>query len=113
RAGMSLSLWSFVAPHGVLELPAIFIAGGAGLVLARGVLIPGMLPRRDAIAEAGGLAIRLFLGVIPLRVVAGPVEGFVSPTSAPPSIKLVIGAALSVLLAAYLVRAGRGPDEQV
>ena len=31
HAGMALQLWSFVAPHGVLELPAIFIAGGAGL----------------------------------------------------------------------------------
>ena len=40
QAGMSLSLWSFVAPHGVLELPAIFIAGGAGLLMARGLLAP-------------------------------------------------------------------------
>jgi uncharacterized membrane protein SpoIIM required for sporulation len=35
RAGMALQLWSFVAPHGVLELPAIFIAGGAGLDRSR------------------------------------------------------------------------------
>src|SRR6185503_6368708 len=82
RAGMSLSLWSFVAPHGVLELPAIFIAGGAGLMLAKGLLFPGMLPRRDSIAESGGLAIRLFLGVVPMLVVAGLIEGFVSPTAA-------------------------------
>jgi len=40
REGMSLSLWSFVAGHGVLELPAIFIAGGAGLGIARGLLFP-------------------------------------------------------------------------
>lgn len=33
RAGMTLALWSFIAPHGALELPAIFIAGGAGLLL--------------------------------------------------------------------------------
>src|SRR4029077_12290254 len=38
---MSVKLWSFVAPHGVLELPAIFIAGGAGLRLARALLFPG------------------------------------------------------------------------
>ena len=37
---MSLELWSFVAPHGVLELPAIFIAGGAGLRIAQGLLFP-------------------------------------------------------------------------
>jgi uncharacterized membrane protein SpoIIM required for sporulation len=113
RAGMSLSLWSFVAPHGVLELPAIFIAGGAGLILAKGVLIPGTLPRRDAIAEAGHLAIRLFLGVVPMLVVAGLIEGFVSPTSADPWIKLLIGAALLVLLTFYLLRAGRDPSESI
>ena len=52
RAGMSVELWSFVAPHGALELPAIFIAGGAGLVLAAGILFPGRLPRRDSEALA-------------------------------------------------------------
>ncbi len=48
RAGLALSLWSFVAPHGVLELPAIFIAGGAGLMLARA------LHRARRAAEARG-----------------------------------------------------------
>ena len=70
-AGMSLSLWSFVAPHGVLELPAIFIAGGAGLLIARGLLFPGMLPRRDSLAEAGTEAARLLVGIIPMLVLPG------------------------------------------
>jgi uncharacterized membrane protein SpoIIM required for sporulation len=52
-SGMSLQLWSFVAPHGVLELPAIFIAGGAGLRIAQGLLFPGLLPRRESLARAG------------------------------------------------------------
>ena len=55
RAGLSLSLWSFVAPHGALELPAIFIAGGAGLLLAKGLLAPGMLPRRDSLTESAAV----------------------------------------------------------
>jgi uncharacterized membrane protein SpoIIM required for sporulation len=111
RAGMSMDLWSFVAPHGALELPAIFIAGGAGLVLARGVLAPGPLPRRDAIAEAGALAIRLLLGVLPLLIIAGIIEGFVSPTALDPSLKLTIGASMFVLLALYVlaVRPSRVP----
>ena len=54
-AGMSLDLWSFVAPHGVLELPAIFIAGGAGFRVAQGLLFPGVLPRRESLARAGTL----------------------------------------------------------
>ena len=107
RAGMSVPLWSFVAPHGALELPAIFIAGGAGLVLARGILAPGTLPRRDALAQAGRSAIQLFLGVIPLLVVAGLIEGFVSPTPVNAIVKFVIGAGMFVLLIAYLRLAGR------
>lgn len=102
RAGMSVPLWSFVAPHGALELPAIFIAGGAGLALARGIIAPGLLRRRDAFAESGALAIRLLLGVVPLLVIAGAIEGFVSPTPIDPLIKVAIGASLFVLLVVYL-----------
>jgi uncharacterized membrane protein SpoIIM required for sporulation len=106
RAGLGLSLWSFVAPHGSLELPAILIAGGAGFVLARGVLLPGLLSRRDSLAAAGGQAIRLLLGVIPLLVIAGVIEGFVSPTDLPVPFKFMIGSGLFVLLLLYLFVAG-------
>ena len=111
QAGMSLALWSFVAPHGSLELPAIFIAGGAGLLLAQGVVAPGPLPRREALAESGAASIRLLLGVIPLLIIAGVVEGFVSPTSLEPALKLAIGVGLFLLLALYVlaVRPARVP----
>lgn len=102
RAGLALSLWSFVAPHGVLELPAIFIAGGAGLMLARAVLAPGELPRREALTESGALAVRLVLGVVPLLIVAGTIEGFISPSDASAATKFTIGAAGLVVLAGYV-----------
>jgi uncharacterized membrane protein SpoIIM required for sporulation len=111
RAGLSMSLWSFVAPHGVLELPAIFIAGGAGLILAKGLLAPGSLPRREALTESGSLAVRLVLGVIPLLIVAGMIEGFISPSEAPPGTKFMIGAAGFVLLAGYVTLLGRRATE--
>ena len=107
RAGMSVALWSFVTPHGVLELPAIFMAGGAGLLLAKGILFPGTLPRRDAIADAGRDAVQLMLGVVPILVIAGIIEGFVSPTSAPAVAKFAIGASIFVLFALYLSRGWR------
>lgn len=107
RADMSMALWSFVTPHGVLELPAIFIAGGAGLLLGKGILFPGTLPRRDSVAEAGGDAVRLLLGVIPILVVAGIIEGFVSPTATPAAAKFTIGGSLFVLFAFYLARGWR------
>ena len=49
QANMAYDLWAFVFPHGALELPAIFMAGGAGLILARGILLPGRYHRRDAL----------------------------------------------------------------
>src|SRR6185437_7207579 len=70
-AGMSLSLWSFVAPHGALELPAIFIAAGAGFKIAHGLLFPGLLPRKDSLAAAGREATSLVLGIVPMLIVAG------------------------------------------
>jgi uncharacterized membrane protein SpoIIM required for sporulation len=107
RAGMALQLWSFVAPHGVLELPAIFIAGGAGLELARGMLFPGFLPRKQSLAQAGGRAGRLLLGTIPLLIVAGVIEGFFSPSGAPASMKFALATVLFLVLLTYLFGTGR------
>ncbi|HXE75996.1 MAG TPA: stage II sporulation protein M [Candidatus Xenobia bacterium] len=107
QAGMSVAFWSFVAPHGVLELPAIFIAGGAGLLLARGLLFPGLLPRRDSLRLAGGQGARLVLGTIPLLLIAGVVEGFVSPTDLPVPLKFLLAALLGCALALYLGWAAR------
>jgi uncharacterized membrane protein SpoIIM required for sporulation len=107
EARMSNLLWSFVAPHGVLELPAIFISAGAGLLLARGFLFPGILPRRTSLTAAGAESSRLMLGVIPILIVAGTIEGFLSPTHLPPAIKYTFAAALFSLFALYLSRAGR------
>ena len=104
RAGMAGQLWDFVAPHGVLELPAIFIAGGAGLQIARGLLFPGLLSRRESLAQAGGRAARLLLGTIPLLIVAGIIEGFLSPSAIPTPLKFTFAAAMFGLLLAYLMR---------
>jgi uncharacterized membrane protein SpoIIM required for sporulation len=101
-SGMSLQLWSFVAPHGVLELPAIFIAGGAGLRLAYGLLFPGFLSRRESLARAGTESVKLLLGVVPILVIAGMIEAFVSPTGLAVALKFGMAAALFGLLVAYL-----------
>jgi uncharacterized membrane protein SpoIIM required for sporulation len=106
-AGMSLKLWEFVAPHGVLELPAIFLAGGAGLRIASGLLFPGYLPRRESLVRAGSEAVQLLLGTIPILIVAGTIEAFVSPTSLATNLKFAMAAALFVLLLGYLLAAGR------
>lgn len=103
---MSLSLWSFVAPHGVLELPAIFIAGGAGLLLAKGMLFPGLLPRRDSIARAGAEGVQLVLGTVPILIVAGTIEGFISPSSLAPHWKFTLAAIFATIFFLYLFLPG-------
>jgi len=111
QAGMALQLWSFVAPHGVLELPAIFIAGGAGLEIARGMLFPGLLPRRESLALAGGRAARLVLGIVPILVIAGIIEGFLSPSGIAKSLKFLLAAVLFAALVTYLARRGAPQPE--
>lgn len=104
HAGMLGQLMSFVAPHGVLELPAIFISGGAGLLMAKGLLFPGTLPRRASVALEGGRAVRLVLGIIPMLIVAGTIEGFVSPSEIAVKWKYTLAAGLFGLLLLYLMR---------
>jgi uncharacterized membrane protein SpoIIM required for sporulation len=106
-SGMSLKLWGFVAPHGVLELPAIFIAGGAGLRVAAGLLFPGYLPRRESLVRAGHEAVQLLLGTIPILMIAGTIEAFVSPTELGVRLKFGLAAALFVLLLLYLFTVGK------
>jgi uncharacterized membrane protein SpoIIM required for sporulation len=101
-ARMSLQLWSFVAPHGVLELPAIFIAGGAGLRIAQGLLFPGVLPRKESLRRAGKQSVGLVTGVVPILAIAGLIEAFVSPTELAIPLKFAMAAGLLVLLLYYL-----------
>jgi uncharacterized membrane protein SpoIIM required for sporulation len=111
--GMSIGLWSFVAGHGSLELPAIFIAGGAGFRLGHAMLFPGALRWRDSVARGGIEAARLVSGIIPMLVVAGCLEGFFSPSKAPVWLKFTVGGTLFTLLLTWLLRpvkaAGAGP----
>ncbi|HZB89532.1 MAG TPA: stage II sporulation protein M [Terracidiphilus sp.] len=102
--GMSLKLWSFVAPHGSLELPAILIAGGAGFRLGYAMLFPGSLGWKDSVAQGGMEATRLVSGTIPMLVVAGILEGFFSPSHAPVWLKFSVGGVLFVLLLSWLFR---------
>lgn len=105
--GIHGALWSFVAAHGFLELSVIFISGGAGLQVAHAIIRPGLRSRRVAIAEAGRAAVLLACGCVPLLVVAGILEGFVSPSDLPGWQKLGIGLTTGIVLYAYLWFGGR------
>ena len=102
RWQLSLRFWALILPHGVMELTAIFIAGGAGYLLGGALLAPGERTRRNALVEGGKRAIRLILGIIPLLVLAGIIEGFVSPLRIlPHGLKLVFAAATGIFLLCY------------
>jgi uncharacterized membrane protein SpoIIM required for sporulation len=107
QAQMSLQLWSFVAAHGSLELPALFISGGAGFIVARGLLFPGALPRKESLIRSGRISAQLFFGTIPLLLIAGFIEGFISPSNMPIAMKFTLAVSLFTLLTLYLGLAGK------
>jgi uncharacterized membrane protein SpoIIM required for sporulation/uncharacterized RDD family membrane protein YckC len=112
--GIGSLLLAFIAPHGVLELTAICIAGGAGFLLAAALLIPGARTRRAALADNARRAIKLVAGSAMLLVVAGLLEGLVSPIPWwPLAGKLAVSGTTAVLLYVYLrlaiVRSPRAP----
>ena len=99
--GLAGWLLTFVAGHGVLELTAIFIAGGAGLLVARGLIAPGDLTRRDALVLAGRRAARLVAAAVLLLCLAGTIEGLLSASDAAPAYKFAVSGASALLLACY------------
>lgn len=111
--GVAGALMAFVAPHGVLELTAIAIAGGAGLLIGGGLLLGGPGGRRATVVRNARRAITLMAGVIFLLIVAGLIEGLVSPRSDRPlSWKLAISGATAVVMLAWLVFGGRDRPSQ-
>jgi uncharacterized membrane protein SpoIIM required for sporulation len=107
RAGFGFDLVTFMVGHGVVELSCIFFAGGAGLLIGSAILLPGDMSRGDALRTRGLEAIRLIIGCVPLLIVAGTIEGFISPTPMSPIIKFGIGITTGIALYSYLLLAGR------
>jgi uncharacterized membrane protein SpoIIM required for sporulation len=105
--GFGADFWATIAPHGVIELFAIQVAGAAGLILAAGIVRPGRARRIDALRANAARALTLVLGVAGLLVVAGTIEGFVSPQRLSIDVRAAFGALTAVVLFAYFAFAGR------
>jgi uncharacterized membrane protein SpoIIM required for sporulation len=105
KYGLAYPFWAFVFPHGALELPAIFISGGAGLLLAKAILFPGQYRRIDQLKQLGSKSIQLMFGVVPMLFMAGIIEGFFSPSPVvPSSLKYLTGTVLFGFLVIYVSR---------
>jgi len=104
---------AFVAPHGCLEILAILIAAAAGLRLGGSLAVPGNLPRSTALREGAKEAVFMLLGTVPMFVVAGLLEGFVTPSRLSQGARLVIGLGVLGITLVYLTAAGRkGQDAE-
>jgi uncharacterized membrane protein SpoIIM required for sporulation len=101
NAGFGSDFWATIAPHGVIELTAIQIAGGAGLLIAAAAIYPGRRRRRDLIVENARRAGTLILGVASMLIVAGTIEAFISPQRWPAPVRIAIGLTTAVLLVLY------------
>lgn len=101
--GQSLDFWAMILPHGVPEIFAILLGGGGGLILADALLRPGKKSRGAALRERGLRALSLVAATLPLLVLAGLIEAFITPlASVPPVGKLVFAACLAAGLSTWL-----------
>jgi uncharacterized membrane protein SpoIIM required for sporulation len=106
--GQQAKFWGLILPHGLLELTAVFIAGGAGLRLGWTLIDPGDRPRARALAEEARRALAVVAGLVIVFATAGTIEGFVTGSSLPTWARVGIGVAGEGLLLSYLVIRGRG-----
>jgi len=109
--GILVQIGEFVLSHSVFELSAICIAGAGGLLIARALLVPGRNTRGEALVIYGRRAIRLITVSTMLLLVAGTIEGLISPrTDISLTVKIAIASACAVVLLLYCLIGGRGMD---
>ncbi|MCK4659200.1 MAG: stage II sporulation protein M [Phycisphaerae bacterium] len=107
-SGAAADFWITVLPHGALELSAIVVAGGSGLLMGYSLWCPGQRTRRRALREEALRAGQLVVGLIPAFVVAGFFEGFITPSDQLPDfLKVGLGVSAAVAFWAHLLLGGR------
>lgn len=106
-------LLELVAPHGVLELSCIVVAGAAGLRLGWSIIDPGRRTRAESVVREAQRAVLVALGTAPWLVLAGLVEGFVTPQGIGLGAALAVGFALGAVYWALFVWRGLLTDETV
>lgn len=107
NAEFATDLVTFMVGHGVLELSAIFMAAGAGMMIGYAIIDPGDLTRAQALKKKGFEAVKIVIGCAVILVIAGIIEGFISPADLPAPIKVAVGVGSGIAMLAYFVLAGR------
>ncbi len=106
-AGDAGQFWGLILPHGLLELTAVFIAGGAGLQLGWAAIAPGDRPRRESLAEEGRRSVTIALGLVLVFLIAGLLEGYVTGQPWSATVRVGIGAVVWAAVTGWLLLAGR------
>ena len=99
--------FGLILPHGLLELTAVFVAGGVGLRLFWSWIEPGALTRSQSIAHEGRTAGTVALGLVAVLAVSGAIEGFVTPSGLPTWARVGIGVVAELAFVAYVFVLGR------
>jgi uncharacterized membrane protein SpoIIM required for sporulation len=105
--GQQSKFYGLILPHGLLELSAIVVAGAAGLAVGWAIVDPGDRTRTAALAEQGRRSAVIALGLVLAFVVAGTIEGFVTPSGLPTSMRVLIGVAAGTAFWVYVIILGR------
>lgn len=107
-------LTEFVVGHGVIEMFCIYLAGGAGMMIGYSLINPGDLTRSQALKKKGIEAARIVIGCALILIIAGFIEGFLSPSALPPAVKYATGISTGVIMFGYLFFVGRdrGTEEK-
>ncbi|RPD50346.1 stage II sporulation protein M [Hymenobacter sediminis] len=100
QKGLLLPSFLTIWIHGTLEISAIVLAGGAGLVMARGMLFPGTYSRTEAFRQAARDGLKLAIGLVPIFITAGFLEGFVTRHTEMPLLLslLIIGSSAAFII---------------
>ena len=106
QEGEAAQFWGLILPHGLLEISSIVVAGAAGLRLSWALVAPGDRTRARAFREEGMRAVVIVMGLALCFVVAGFIEGFVTPSSLPTSMRIAVGVAALAVFVVYIVLLG-------
>jgi len=107
RHGHAAQFWGLILPHGLLELTAVFVAGGVGLRLFWSWVEPGDLTRADSFSREGRTAGTVALGLVGVLAVSGCIEAFVTPSGLPTWARIAIGILAEATFLTYVFVLGR------
>ncbi|MFM8979677.1 MAG: stage II sporulation protein M [Planctomycetia bacterium] len=109
--GLALDVFGWLLPHGVPELTAVALCGGAGLALGRALWMPGTRTRTAALAEAGREACVLVLGALLLLALAGVLEGWFRQAVQDVAVRYAMAALATAAVGAWLLAPARAGSD--